>query len=42
LRSLIDLLLLKDPRHRLGSGAYGSSNDARAIFRHEFFEGVDF
>jgi len=40
--NLIERLLIKNPRQRIGSGAFGSNNDARAIMGHKLFQGVEF
>jgi serine/threonine protein kinase len=41
-KDLIDKLLQKEPRYRLGSGPLNSDNDFDALKRHPFFEGINF
>lgn len=39
-KNLVSRLLVRDPTHRLGAGAGGSSNDLQALRSHSFFSSV--
>jgi len=42
IKDLIQKLLIKDPKQRLGAGPKGSTNDYQALKSHPFLKGVNF